>query len=241
MPGALVTVADCRVCRLPYRAELEEMLAGGMSFARVALQLADRQPPVPAREELAAHAAGHLLPAAERRQSLAPRPLPPADPAAALELGIQVLTARLAAGDLTHIGTLPRIASTLADLRESRHAGQAAELQDAFVIAMETAITLCKALAPVLGSEGGRRLFAAYNRAVCDALAECKQTGSYTVRTPEVALLDADGMPWAAWDRARIEALREEIGDDVVFERLLARWRADPGRYYPPWQPDPVP
>jgi len=36
-------------------------------------------------------------------------------------------------------------------------------------------------------------------------------------------------------DRARFEALREEIGDEVIWQRFLARLRADPARYYPTW------
>ena len=100
---------------------------------------------------------------------------------------------------------------------------------------METAIGLCEALAPVLGMEGARRLRDAYNRAVRDALAEHKETGSHTVRTPEVALLDDEGQPYAGWDRARLEVLREEIGDEVIYQRVLARLRGDPARYYPPW------
>jgi hypothetical protein len=233
---ALVPVNECHVCALPYRCELEEMLAFGMSFARVALQLAGREPPVPGREELAAHAAeGHLLPAAERAQLLTPRPLPPRDPVGALELGMQALTARIAAGDLTHIGTLPRIASSLAMLQDSRHASQAAELNNAFLTAVETANAMCAALAAVLGPEGARRLREAYGAAVRAALEEYKATGSCITRTPQVEFLDADGLPWAAWDRARLEALREEIGDEVIWQRLLARFRADPARYYPPW------
>src|SRR5258708_5084489 len=42
---ALVPAASCPVCSLPYRAELEELLSQGMSFA-AALRLGDRQPPV---------------------------------------------------------------------------------------------------------------------------------------------------------------------------------------------------
>jgi hypothetical protein len=104
MSGALVPVGGCRACGLPYRAEVEELLAGGMSFARVTLALADRTPPAPGPDELAAHAAGHLLPAAARRQFLTPRP-PPADPVGALELSVGVLAARSQRGTSA---TLPR-------------------------------------------------------------------------------------------------------------------------------------
>jgi hypothetical protein len=235
----LVPVTGCPVCALPYRGELEALLASGMSFARVALQLADREPPVPAREELAAHVtSGHLLPAAERGQLLAPRPLPPRDPVGALELSIAALSARIAAGDLSHISTMPALASTLARLQEPAHAGQAAEMSNAFMVATETALAMCMALAPVLGLEGARRLREAYRAAVRAALEEYKAAGSCVTRTPQVEFADADGRPWTRWDRARVEALREEIADDLIFERLLARWRTDPGRFYPPWPSD---
>jgi NTP pyrophosphatase (non-canonical NTP hydrolase) len=41
-------------------------------------------------------------------------------------------------------------------------------------------------------------------------------------------------MPNAAWDRARMQALREEIGDEVIWQQLLAPMAADPQRFYPP-------
>lgn len=235
MSGALVPVTGCPVCVLPYRPELEELLAAGMSFARVSLQLGERQPPVPPREELAANAASHLLPAEQRRQRLAPRPLTPADPSGALELGIEALSARLRAGDLTHISTLPALASALARMRHEDRGGHQAELQHAYLIGLETAHQMCAALAPVLGPAGARRLRDAYTAAAGAALEEYRETGSYTVRTPAIALAADDGQPWAEWDQARIQALREEIDDEVIYQRLLARMRADPQRYYPPW------
>src|SRR5258706_6393619 len=116
----MVPAASCPVCSLPYRAELEELLSRGMSFAAVALRLGDRQPPVPGRDELAAHASqGHLLPAEERRQ-LVPQPpaisgvpVPPAaqlDPAAVLSDAIRPVHARATGGQnrpIPALGTLP--------------------------------------------------------------------------------------------------------------------------------------
>ena len=52
---------------------------------------------------------------------------------------------------------------------------------------------------------------------------------------PPPPLAGAAGMPCAAWDRARMEVLREELCDELVWQRLLARMAADPQRYYPPW------
>lgn len=144
------------------------------------------------------------------------------------------LAARIAAGDLSYISAVPALASTLARLQEPAHAGQAAEVSNAFMVATETALAMCMALAPVLGPEGARRLRESYRSAVPDALAQYKQTGSSTPAASQVTLADSDGMPWEG-DRARVGALREEIGDDVIFERFLARLRADPARYYPPW------
>jgi hypothetical protein len=39
----------------------------------------------------------------------------------------------------------------------------------------------------------------------------------------------------AAGTRAWMQALREEIGDEVTWQRLLARMAAGPQRFYPPW------
>ena len=46
---------------------------------------------------------------------------------------------------------------------------------------------------------------------------------------------DVNGQPWAEWDRARMQALREEIGDEVIWQRFMTRMHADPARFYPPW------
>jgi hypothetical protein len=63
-----IPAASCPVCVWPHRGELEELLSRGISFAAATLRLGDPQPPVPSRDELAAHVSqGHLLPASERR------------------------------------------------------------------------------------------------------------------------------------------------------------------------------
>lgn len=41
-------------------------------------------------------------------------------------------------------------------------------------------------------------------------------------------------MPYAAWDRAQMQALREENRDDVIWQQLLAAMAADPQRFYQP-------
>src|SRR5258706_6726574 len=192
----MVPAASCPVCSLPYRAELEELLSRGMSFAAVALRLGDRQPPVPGRDELAAHASqGHLLPAGERRQLVAQPPaisgvpIPPAaqlDPAAVLSDAIRAVHARATAGDIRHVATLAPLLKAWAEYRgvaagreQSRQQLEAAGA--AIRLLMDAAHEMCMSLRPLVGISECHRLWGDYRAAASAAARVLSEGGAPSI------------------------------------------------------------
>lgn len=184
-----------------------------MSFAAAALRLGDRQPPVPGRDELAAHASqGHLVPAAERRQLSRPAisgvPLPALDPAAVLSDTIRAVHARVAAGDVRHASTLPPLLKAWSEYRDDaarrRQANEHLEAAGkAIGLLMDAARETCMSLRPLAGCDECLRLWEGYRSAAATAASVLQEGGSPVMCAPPPPLAH-DGDPYAEWDRARL-------------------------------------
>lgn len=170
--------------------------------------------------------------------------VPPAatlDPAAVLSDAIRAVHARATAGDIRHVATLAPLLKAWAECRDVAGEREQARQQlqaagEAIRLMMDAARDLCWSLQPLVGPVQCQRMWNGYCQAFRATVDVPRQGGAPSPICPPLPpLAGFDGMPYAVWDRARMEVLHEEIDDEVIWQRLLARMAAEPQRFYLPW------